>query len=129
MGLELGCLFPFRKQTYSTLIKQQEALKQKNNVSQFEALPSFWRERRVGWFCLPRITENPQQRWMPHVSILAAHHLKRAEESWISWVQFCPSAKLTWQWKISMFNGKYIFKPSIFQLPMLVCRRAVGVAP
>ena len=25
-----------------------------------------------------------------------------------------PSGKLTWQWKITMFNRKYIFKGSLF---------------
>ncbi len=35
--------------------------------------------------------------------------------TWTSAIFFCvPSSKLTWQWKIPMFNGEYIFNRSIF---------------
>ena len=43
--------------------------------------------------------------------------LKKENGSYIAtgpWYQWLPSGKLTQQWKITMFNGKYIFKGSIF---------------
>lgn len=37
----------------------------------------------------------------------------------ISWDKRIPSSKLTYQWKIPIFNRKYIFNPGIFQPAML----------
>ena len=39
-----------------------------------------------------------------------------------------PSSKLTWQWKIPMFNREYIFNFSIFQPVMLVYQRVHGLS-
>ena len=39
---------------------------------------------------------------------------KRREAAWGIVIWILPSSKLTWQWNITIFNRKYIFKGSIF---------------
>ena len=90
-------------------IKQQEALKQKTTLIQSSSI-FLGVERRVGWFCLPWITGNPNrggcctcQSWQHFTSNV----LKNPD----SWVQFCPSAKLTSPLGNTYSNGPFFSSP------------------